>query len=103
MSITANTRTHASSEQAMDDIGLVMNQFGDMSDWREVDDSTALTIASWYSSPGSVGAVLAELASTGTCDFDDLMDDIAATRQTDGQSVELDLLSTWAINHPSRS
>jgi len=68
----------------------------------EVDDAVAVTIASWWQSPGTVGRHLAALASGAPVSYQDLADDIAGTRRTPGAvSVdakrELDMLSTWAI------
>ena len=74
---------------------------------KEVEPHTAVTIAAWYQSPGSVGKHLAALASGCEVSVDDVLDDIAATRRDfprDYQSAEsnwlaLDMLSTFVINH----
>lgn len=74
---------------------------------REVSDECARELASWYQSPGSVGHVLAALASGADWDLDAVLDDIAATRRDCprdyyGDSprsvwLQLDVLATWAI------
>lgn len=70
---------------------------------REVTDSTARTIASWWQSPGRIGRTLAALASGLPVDAGELLDDIHATRQESGYGThtDLDCLATWAINYPS--
>lgn len=74
----------------------------------EIRPWTARTIASWYQSPGSVGHVLASLASGHRVIVDDLLDDIAATRRefprdyADGSVshwLALDMLATFAANY----
>lgn len=75
---------------------------------REIQPATAVTIASWWQSSGSIGSVLAEFASGATVDRSALLDDIAATRNTegyhDGRMSEsgkqaLDMLATFALNY----
>jgi hypothetical protein len=70
---------------------------------REVTDSTARTIASWWQSPGTVGRTLAALASGLPVDTTELLDDIHATRQESGYGThtDLDCLATWVINYAS--
>lgn len=76
----------------------------------EIDDAAAVTIASWWASPGAVGKHLASLATGAVVDSAELLADIAATRQTEnyygGQSwprmssddrTALDALSTWVL------
>lgn len=76
----------------------------------EIDDAVAVTIASWWQSPGTVGRHLAALASGAEVDHADLLDDIAATRQAEnyyGSSHwprmssddrdALDMLATWTL------
>jgi hypothetical protein len=43
--------------------------------------NTAVTIASWWQSPGSVGSVLAGFASGAEVDTDELLEDIEATHR----------------------
>lgn len=96
--VTANTRHHVTSDEALRDVRTSHGI-------REIEDSTALTIASWWQSPGNVGRVLAQLSTTGSCDVAELLDDIHRTyREADTQSDRdaLDMLATWALNHPSR-
>ena len=68
---------------------------------REISDAVAVTVASWHQSPGTVGRVLAALASGATVEHDELADDIYMTRGQIGQGSvnrrDLDQLSTWAI------
>lgn len=73
----------------------------------EVDDSVAVALASWYQSPGSVGRILAALASGTVVGFQELMDDIHATRreidrhnEADAPTMrrQLDMLATWVID-----
>jgi len=69
----------------------------------EISDSTAVTIASWWQSPGSVGSAFAALASGAPVVLGDLLDDIRQTRRTLPPDQEadvraLDMLATWAIN-----
>lgn len=71
----------------------------------EVDDPTAVTIASWWQSSGTVGRHLATLASGMWVQLDLLLWDIAQSREeadTPFAAQALDMLATWAINHPSR-
>lgn len=72
----------------------------------EIPDSTALTIASWWGSPGPIGQELARLAQTGKATLDDLLEDIANTRNSesmdDDDSISLDMLCTWAIHAAKR-
>lgn len=73
----------------------------------EIDDAVAVTIASWWQSPSTPGNILAALASGAAVEYDDLVDDIYATRWVHGASSglaiprtdrqALDALSTWAI------
>jgi hypothetical protein len=101
--ITATTQHHASSDRAYADIRAVDR----LEVPREIEDATALTVASWWQGSDSVGRALAQLSTTGSVDVTELLDGIYATRQsyglTDGiQATALDCLATWAINHPSR-
>ena len=71
----------------------------------EISDAVAKTIASWYQSSGTIGSVLAGLASGAAVDRDALAEDVAATgRQsmhTHGGhwADELNYLATWVLNH----
>jgi len=77
----------------------------------EISDATAVTIASWWQSSGSVGYALAALASGAPIDTQELLDDIYRTRHlsTDAQHMTetdkraLDMLATWAINVAPRN
>ncbi len=72
----------------------------------EVSDAAAVTIASWWQSPGGTGSVLAALSTGASWDLEDLLDDIASTRawaraqncHTPEDDRALDMLATWAIN-----
>jgi hypothetical protein len=71
----------------------------------EIDPAVAVTIASWWQSPGSVGQHLAAFASGAPVDDVALLDDIAATRREQGYPVgmaprdrkALDMLATFVI------
>jgi hypothetical protein len=74
----------------------------------EVDSSTALTIASWWQSPGPTGRELAAFASGARVTTEALLDDIHATRVVEGyfdgrmsddDKLALDMLSTFIINY----
>ena len=67
----------------------------------EITDACAATIASWWQSPGNTGYAMAQLASTGTVDYQELVDDIAAVYPAaEGKDrVALDMLGTWALAH----
>jgi hypothetical protein len=68
----------------------------------EISDCVAVTIASWWQSPGTIGRHLAALASGAPVQYGDLADDIHATYNGPGLSrqdrQDLDVLSTWALN-----
>jgi hypothetical protein len=69
--------------------------------WREISDSCAVTIAAWWQSPGGVGRHLATLASGLPAEYDDLRDDIMATRAEVTHELDvlaLDMLGTWALD-----
>ena len=66
----------------------------------EIDDDVAVTIASWWQSPGSVGSALAALASGAPVEYEELADDIYRTRpeaSTPLDRLTLGMLSTWAL------
>ncbi len=71
----------------------------------EISDQAALTIASYWQSPGSVGRAMSELASTGRVSSAELMEDITHSLP-DAQDLfdrrSLNMLATWAMNHESR-
>jgi hypothetical protein len=64
-------------------------------------DAQALAIAAYWQSPGTVGSVLAELASTRQADAPELLADIARTVATDrptaGDLRQLLDLYAWAV------
>ena len=74
---------------------------------KEVEPHTAVTIAAWFQSPGTVGKHLAGLASGCAVVRGDVLDDIAATRRDfprDYDSAEsnwlaLDMLATFVANY----
>lgn len=71
---------------------------------QELPDSVAMTLASCWGSPGSVGSWLAMLASTGSAPVPYLMADIRATMKeaTDSEDkLALDQLATWLLHHES--
>lgn len=91
---------HIPSSEAMHEVNTAHGR-------HEVSDARALTIASWWQSPGSVGHVMAALASGLPVEVEALLDDIAATHNSftswrPSDLRALDMLATWAINHPSR-
>lgn len=70
----------------------------------EITDACAVTVASWWQSPGRTGLPFAELASTGHVDVERLHEAIAHayTEADDLDKRVLDMLGTWALNHPAR-
>lgn len=97
--ITPAKVQHLSSDHAFREVETARGH-------HEVSDGAALTIASWWQSSGHTGHVLASLASGCTVDVTDLLDDIARTRAdvtTYADNLALDMLATWAINHPTRT
>lgn len=73
----------------------------------EITDECAVTIASWWQSPGARGQHFAALASGGQADTDGLFSDISyaldAARRTqdeterEAQLLQLGMLGTWLI------
>lgn len=72
---------------------------------REISPATAVTIASWWQSSGSV---LAGFASGTEVNRAALLDDIAATRTAEGyhsgrmntaDMLDLDMLATFVLNY----
>lgn len=70
---------------------------------RPISDACAITIASWWQSPGSVGCVFAQLASTGKCDSHALLEDIRKTQRdlrvfSTFDSLCFNALTQWVYN-----
>jgi len=101
VSTIQTSTTHQWTEPEVADHVRAVQSAGD----REIADEAAVTIAAWWQSPGTVGHVLAALASGVRVDLDDLLDDIRLTRKeatTSTDRNDLDCLATWALHHPSR-
>ena len=67
----------------------------------EISDDVAAAIAAGYQSPGTVGHVLAALASGARVDYDELAADIARTYRAMPDTADrmaLDMLSTWLLD-----
>ena len=67
----------------------------------EISDSCAVTIASWWQAPFGTGYAMAQLASIGTVDYDELAEDIYRSRleaDTPQDRLALDMLATWALS-----
>lgn len=64
------------------------------------DYNRALKCASDYSSPGTIGHVLAELATTGSCDLGELLRDVRQTIRYDHDALA-DL--AWLAEEMSRA
>ena len=87
--ITSSTRTqvdYASAVQAARNTNLT--------------DAQAVTIAAAWQSPGRIGHVLSQLASTGSADADDIQADIDATRRAYAATTlevhtEMHALTLW--------
>lgn len=93
---------HNFTVEALGDVESVLSQDGPLKFRREITPESAVTIASWWQSSGTVGSVLAAFASGAEVDRTELLDDIAATWPEaiggiDGDA--LDCLSTFVINH----
>lgn len=92
---------HASEEAARRDVDAVAAA-GD----REINPATAVTIASWWQSSGALGSTLAAFASGRQVSRKELLDDIAATRNSCGygngmepaDEQALDTLATFVIH-----
>ena len=102
--VQSSTRTQLDGEAVYADVRAVLAS--DMS--TELTDSSAVTIAAWWQSPGAVGRHLATLASGLPVDLEDLLNDIHLSRrellERAGEDERaLDCLATWAINHSSRT
>jgi hypothetical protein len=70
----------------------------------EIDDAVAVTIASWWQSPGYIGKALAALASGAEVDYHALVEDLSLTLKDGGyhdrtmpasDRQALDMLGTW--------
>ena len=91
--------SHLSSEEVY---AMVEQRLG----MEEITDACAVTIASFWQSPGRVGYAMAQLASTGTVDYEEQKDDIHESRKDavtyfGGDSPDvaaLDMLGTWALS-----
>lgn len=100
MMIYSDTLRHVMGDDAYADIAYITSLNLEARYGREIQDGTALTIASWWQSPGRVGHVLAQLASSRECDLDALVDDIDATLRNESMDERdreaLDCLMSWA-------
>jgi hypothetical protein len=100
---------HAVSTSAYADVQAVDSQTGPLeSRRREITPESAVAIASWWQSPGSVGSALAAFASGCSVDRGELLNDIAFTRVFEGYYTRemptcdrraLDCLSTFILNY----
>ena len=100
---------HAVSTSAYADVQAVDSQTGPLeSRRREITPESAVAIASWWQSPGSVGSALAAFASGCSVDRGELLNDIAFTRVFEGyytrematcDRLALDCLSTFILNY----
>lgn len=75
----------------------------------EMSDAAALTVCSWFMSPGWDGRAFSELVHTGRVGLEALADDLSRAFDSCDQSREgrfnnnaLGYVATWALNHPSR-
>lgn len=66
----------------------------------EIEDDIALTIAALWQSSGRDGRAFAALASTGSCDYEELSRNIAANYESSQEEDKMafDMLSTWALS-----
>lgn len=94
--IRVNTR-HLMSDEAYAEVSACHGN-------REVSGACAVTIASWWQSPGPVGRVLAAFASGSEVDRSELSEDVSRTILHEYDSAEprdrlaLDMLGTWVLN-----
>jgi hypothetical protein len=88
----AHVREHEVREQCVERLGR-----------EEIDDDVAMTIASWWQSPVGHGLVFHRVQSGQPFEASELTDAIATersqTRMDATDSLYLDMLATWAINH----
>lgn len=95
------TDSHVNEEEARRDVAEVITAGA-----REINPATAATIASWWQSSGSIGSTLAAFASGRQVARKELLDDIAATRNSCGygngmepaDEQALDALATFVIH-----
>lgn len=76
----------------------VEERYGDT----EVDTAVAVTIASWWQSPGSMGRAMAALASGAAVNAGDVLVEVSAnrrlyTQEGSPEETALDMLGTWLI------
>lgn len=90
---------HVDSVTAYDDVACSYGR-------HEVTARTAVTIASWWQSSGTIGRHLASLASGAPVTVSDVLDDIARSRAsaakgdclTANDARALDMLATFVLN-----
>lgn len=96
MMIDVGRPDHLLGDQVYDQ---VFARYGKM----EISDACAVTIASWWQSPGGWGYAMAQLASTGRVPYDTLHEAIyQARKEAEAQGSlrdvqALDMLGTWAL------
>lgn len=100
--ITTDRPRHLYSAETLDEIRAASAA------GREISDAAALTVASWWQGPSFPGRAFAELSTTGSVDVDELCREVGATYPETlalpaVDRLALDMLSTWALNHPSGS
>ena len=98
--VRASARTHHTEREVLNDLAI-------KDDADVITDESALAIASWYQSSAYPGIYFAQLASTGECDLDEiveaiyaelnLLDDDGSTvdSETVMQSITLHALMDW--------
>ena len=92
---------HVSETAARADVAHVMSDAN--ADGREITDSVAVTIASWFAGHRrGDGLAMAELSTSGTVRLEDLADD-ASTLFADSNTTRADFLAlgclmTWALH-----
>lgn len=93
----------ATGAQVAEEIGEILEGH----EPRDISDSSALAIASWWMGPRGYAAVLAQFATTGSADAAELLDAISDTRadaMDDLQALaELDHLEAWVIGRADTS
>ena len=98
--IKAGQPRHLSSDEAY---AMVEERYGKET---EISDACAVTIASWWQAPRGPGYAMAQLASTGTVDYQEFLDGLRETRKEAVLTLQhpldvqaLDMLGTWALVH----
>lgn len=96
---------HVTETAARADVAYVMSD--ENTDGREITDSVAVTIASWFAGHRrGDGLAMAELSTSGTVRLEDLADDASALFSDSNTTSEdfhaLGCLMTWALNHDDR-